>query len=598
MTDSTIDYPYQKRLNNTVSSCRIPMRQIFPIGIASIVLIASFSIGLMSVYTKLNDRITELSKAEILDHRRHDATEHNITIRLNNMSDVSEKLARLKSELLFQEDEIHELHDMIRLELNTTVKALNASVVQVQQSLKKEVQVVNDNVSSQNSLMAYQFAGTFAILGSLISFWHMAAHLRKFNEPSVQTKILAILWMVPIYSVSSWLGLVFVRAQAYLSVFKDVYEAYAIYQFLAFLIAILGRGDREAVITLLAQHADNLKRPLRLKFWAKRESYPSPRHKAEAVLDQCQMFTMQFVLLRPITTIVMVISDSVHESRWDPKYPQFYTMMVVNISIFFAFTGLVRFYHVVKNDLNWCNPFSKFLCIKGVVFMTFWQGIVISFVAHAVYKRNDDVNNDYDSTEWSKRAQSFLICLEMFLFAIVHCFVFPTEEWEPGYQERTKRRIKAKLGDALALRDFVRDVKLVLRSKKNRKGMMERIPQREEGLDDGYGMNGNGAEDDIDIDWTTGWSRIEKYLELVDEEERGSKSLSDESDDNHRHMQISTSGSPLEKIIGKRQVEEQLCDDNHDLTLTVENGAIQPNKRHDSATDIEESGEQGPHEFV
>lgn len=174
------------------------------------------------------------------------------------------------------------------------------------------------------------------------------------------------------------------------------------------------------------------------------------------------------------------------------------------------------------------------------------------------------------------------------------CFL----EWEPGYQERTKRRIKAKLGDALALRDFVRDVKLVLRSKKNRKGMMERIPQREEGLDDGYGMNGNGAEDDIDIDWTTGWSRIEKYLELVDEEERGSKSLSDESDDNHRHMQISTSGSPLEKIIGKRQVEEQLCDDNHDLTLTVENGAIQPNKRHDSATDIEESGEQGPHEFV
>jgi hypothetical protein len=349
------------------------------------------------------------------------------------MSDVSDEIVRLKSELLLQADEIQELHEMIRLELNTTVKALNASVVQVQQRLKKEVQEVNDNVNSQNSLMAYQFAGTFAILGSLISFWHMAAHIRKFNEPSVQTKILSILWMVPIYSVSSWLGLVFVGAQAYLFVFKDIYEAYAIYQFLAFLIAILGRGDRQAVITLLAQHADHLKPPLRLKFWEKRESYPSSRHKAEAVLDQCQMFTMQFVLLRPITTIVMVISDAVHESRWDPKYPQFYTMIVVNISIFFAFTGLVRFYHVVKNDLSWCNPFSKFLCIKGVVFMTFWQGIVISFIAHAVYKKHDDINNDYDSTEWSKRAQSFLICLEMFLFAIVHCFVFPTEGKSDGH---------------------------------------------------------------------------------------------------------------------------------------------------------------------
>jgi hypothetical protein len=47
-----------------------------------------------------------------------------------------------------------------------------------------------------------------------------------------------------------------------------------------------------------------------------------------------------------------------------------------------------------------------------------------------------------------------------------YCGVFCFLEWEPGYQERTKRRIKAKLGDALALRDFVRDVKLVLRSKR------------------------------------------------------------------------------------------------------------------------------------
>jgi hypothetical protein len=61
-------------------------------------------------------------------------------------------------------------------------------------------------------------------------------------------------------------------------------------------------------------------------------------------------------------------------------------------------------------------------------------------------------------------------------------------------------------------------------------------------------------------------------------------------------MQSTTSGSPLEKILEKRQLE-QLCDDNHDLTLTVENGAIQPNERHDSATDIEESGEQRPHEL-
>jgi len=475
----------------------------------------------MTIYNKLNTRITKLTSTESQDHRTHNASDHNITLQLKNMSDVSDEIIKLKQELLTQADEILVLHDMIEYQINTTVQALNDTVEQVQQEVMEQVEEVNENVSSQNSLMAYQFAGTFAILGSLISFWHMAAHIRKFNEPTVQRKIIAILWMVPIYSVSSWLGLVFVRAQAYLSIFKDVYEAYAIYQFLAFLIAILGRGDREAVITLLATHADHLKPPMRLKPWVTRE-YASSRHKAEAVLDQCQFFTMQFVLLRPITTIIMVIADAVHESRWDPKYPQIYVLVVVNVSIFFAFTGLVRFYHVVKNDLIWCSPFSKFLCIKGIVFMTFWQGVVISLIAHAVYNKNEDINGDYDSTEWSNRAQSFLICLEMFLFAIVHCYVFPIDEWEPGYRNKAKRRMKANFADTLALRDFVRDVKLVMRSKK---GKREKVPQIDEDLDiddceerNGSALMVSGEDENIDIDWSQGWTRIEQYLEIVETE--------------------------------------------------------------------------------
>mmetsp|Transcript_16637 Transcript_16637/g.24277 ORF Transcript_16637/g.24277 Transcript_16637/m.24277 type:complete len:222 (+) Transcript_16637:219-884(+) len=196
--------------------------------------------------------------------------------------------------------------------------------------------------------------------------------------------------------------------------------------------------------------------------------------------------------------------------------------MVVNISIFFAFTGLVRFYHVVKTDLAWCHPFSKFLCIKGVVFMTFWQGIVISFIASAVFKREEQ-NGDYESAhEWSKEAQSFLICLEMFMFAIVHCFVFPTEEWEQGYQEKERKRMKGKFGDTLALRDFVRDVKVVMRSKRNRRrGDRVSIPQHEQDdRNNGSALMPDTEGDDVlDVDWKQGWSRIEKYLEDVDENE-------------------------------------------------------------------------------
>ena len=155
--------------------------------------------------------------------------------------------------------------------------------------------------------------------------------------------------------------------------------------------------------------------------------------------------------------------------------------------------------------------------LKGVVFMTFWQSIVISFIAHTVYKRQADVNEEYDATEWSKQAQSFLVCLEMFFFAIVHIFVFPTEEWEPNYKEKYKQKIQANVGD-LALKDFFKDVKLVMRTRKKHREE-RRLRKRQKKINGTALMDDiEENEPDIDIDWSQGWGRIEKYMETLDPE--------------------------------------------------------------------------------
>ena len=60
---------------------------------------------------------------------------------------------------------------------------------------------------------------------------------------------------------------------------------------------------------------------------------------------------------------------------------QFYILLAQNLSVSCAFYGLVKFYHIVAEDLAWCSPWPKFLCIKGVVFMTFWQGLAISILS-------------------------------------------------------------------------------------------------------------------------------------------------------------------------------------------------------------------------
>jgi len=39
----------------------------------------------------------------------------------------------------------------------------------------------------------------------------------------------------------------------------------------------------------------------------------------------------------------------------------------------------------VDADLAWVDPWPKFLCIKGVVFATFWQGFVIGLAGNLGY---------------------------------------------------------------------------------------------------------------------------------------------------------------------------------------------------------------------
>lgn len=392
-----------------------------------------------------------------------------------NLNDVRTELKNVKTELTAEKAKIEHIDHTMTTQIAPTIKELDTTVSNATVSMTSAVKKVNEDVSTavstQDSFLAYQFAGIFTLIGGLISIWHMTAHLSHFNEPIVQRKILAILWMGPLYSLTSFLSLVFVTAEAFLAVIKDCYEAYCIYTFLSFLIAVLGRGDRNAVIDLLASRADQLKMPVYpCDLLSSGHTYRyenDPKAKAEAVLHQCQLFAMQFVLLRPLTTIAMIISNLLYQGEWDFRSPQLYFVVITNISVCVAFSGLLKFYHAVHKDLEWCRPFPKFLCIKGVVFMTFWQYMALAIFAK-IYVNNFESSDA--AREWTTKAQNFLVCLEMLFFAVAHFFIFPTEEWEEGYRTKTRRSSQTKIGDHIAFRDFVQDVKLLLKARKEVKG--------------------------------------------------------------------------------------------------------------------------------
>lgn len=277
-------------------------------------------------------------------------------------------------------------------------------------------------------------------------------------------------------------------------ILKDFYEAYCIYQFLSFLIAVLGKGSRDVVINVLAKHVEHLDKPYRcLQCFFHPPPTESSHAMSKAVLLECQILAMQFVFIKPLTGIITFAiglaedydggSDEGYYNTNDDNTttaddsrpvwlqyllsPTFWIVIIQNFSVFFAFAGLLKFYHAVNEELQWCQPFSKFLCIKGVVFMTFWQGLLISIFVGLKHGNDNNSNNDdgndngNDGDDETQRnlavlLQNILICLEMLFFSLAHFCVFPTDEWEDGYRPRQMHV------PGMAFKEFADDVTLVL----------------------------------------------------------------------------------------------------------------------------------------
>jgi Fe2+ transport system protein B len=262
---------------------------------------------IMTLQTQLDDTELQVEALQVLTEQHEKVierfsesiTNEDVLKRLGileqNMTDTE---SYLKSALRKNEDLIKTRLDEESKELQDQVDAAEAEihnkVSQVEEDIRTYYIETKAQFSMENSFMVYQLAGTFTLLSCLISMWHMTAHLRKLNQPMVQRKILAILWMSPVYAITSWFSLVFPKAEGYLAIIKDGYEAYIIFQFLSFCIAVIGKGDRSKVVDILATHADHLTPPFRLTAicelcgFCKPPPHEDKRQLADEILLQCQ----------------------------------------------------------------------------------------------------------------------------------------------------------------------------------------------------------------------------------------------------------------------------------------------------------------------
>lgn len=330
-------------------------------------------------------------------------------------------------------------------------------------------------------LIAWFSAGAFVLLGFPISMCGIVMHLKNYYQPNVQCYVVRILWMVPIYSIESWLCLRFHTLAIYIETLRDCYESYVLYSFFQFLIEVLGGED--ALVLMLKD-----KSPTRgahiwgmghcMKPWvmgqplSRRMSFTpdkkhggvgaallpkGPRNSAPSsqmatatprpvkrvqwtspFFVKCKFGVLQYVLLKFVSSIFVMILEMCglyKEGDFTPRGGYLYICILTNLSQCWALYCLVFFYYALKNELGPIRPVGKFLSVKALVFFTWWQSLGISILFQMgmiPHYTSFDNGKEWTAEAVAKGLQDWLICIEMFCAAIVHTFVFPhTDYLEP-----------------------------------------------------------------------------------------------------------------------------------------------------------------------
>ncbi|RXN08482.1 transmembrane protein 184C [Labeo rohita] len=162
---------------------------------------------------------------------------------------------------------------------------------------------------------------------------------------------------------AEWIALKYPKIAIYVDTCRECYEAYVIYNFLMFLLNFLENQYPSLVLMLEVQE----QRPLLPPFcccppWA--------------MGDVCQLCGVY------------------DEGNFSFRNAWTYLVIVNNASQLFAMYCLLLFYRTLREELKPLRPVGKLLCVKLVVFVSFWQAVLIALLVKV------GVISDKHTWEW------------------------------------------------------------------------------------------------------------------------------------------------------------------------------------------------------
>ncbi|MCJ1473997.1 hypothetical protein MMC13_002653 [Lambiella insularis] len=265
-----------------------------------------------------------------------------------------------------------------------------------------------------------------------MSMYLMLRHATHYLKPWEQKHIIRILFMVPIYSIVSFLSYVFYIHSVYFDVLRDCYEAFAIASFFAL------------VCHYVAPDLHNQKdyfRGLKPKPWVlplswfrrccggERGCVRTPR-SGLTWFNIIWLGVFQYCFIRVFCTFIAVVTQAAGRyclTSDSPLFAHIWVTVFEGIGVTVAMYCLIQFYVQLRYDLAEHKPGIKVVSIKLVIFLSFWQTMILGFLtSQNVIKESPTIS----SQDINIGIPAMLLCIEMAIFSILHQWAYPWKVYD------------------------------------------------------------------------------------------------------------------------------------------------------------------------
>ncbi|KAJ8384134.1 hypothetical protein AAFF_G00208360 [Aldrovandia affinis] len=269
---------------------------------------------------------------------------------------------------------------------------------------------------------AQAVSGFFVWTALLLTCHQIYMHLKYYSSPNEQRHIVRILFIVPIYAFDSWLSLLFFTNDQYYVYFdtvRDCYEAFVIYNFLSLCYEYLG-GESAIMSEIRGKPIESSCIYGTCCLWGKTYSI--------GFLRFCKQATLQFCVVKPLMAMVTVILQAFGKYKdgdFNVAGGYLYVTIVYNISVSLSLYALFLFYFATRALLVPYSPVLKFFMVKSVIFLSFWQGMLLAILEKCGAIPQISSVGVGEGTV-AAGYQNFIICIEMFFAALAlrHAFTY------------------------------------------------------------------------------------------------------------------------------------------------------------------------------